>query len=55
VTALVIASVVVIGAVGYMAWVAEHDVVHAVIVACAVTVLLVILWLAVALTFGSFG
>ena len=53
-TALVIASVVVIGAVGYMAWTADHDVVQAIIVACAVTVLLAILALAVALSFGSF-
>jgi hypothetical protein len=55
VTALVIASVVLIGAVGYAAWVAERDVVHAVIITCAATVLVAILAFAVALSFGAFA
>ncbi len=51
-TAFVIAGLLAMGAVGYMAWLVEHDVIQATIVACTVTVLLAIFALVIVISFG---
>jgi hypothetical protein len=51
-TAFVIAGLLAMGVIGYMAWLAEHDVIHAIIVTCAAAVLLAILALVIVISFG---
>jgi hypothetical protein len=51
-TAFVIAGLLAMGAIGYMTWLAEHDVIQAMVVACAVTILLAILVLEIVFSFG---